>query len=84
MFVDPPYSPGEINTVHHHYMFGTFSYEDQIRLARSLDLATKRGVAWVMTNSNHKDIKYLYNGYDIKSIKNNHESYIGQALIKNY
>jgi len=84
IFIDPPYSPGQINTVHDHYMYGTFNYKDQGRLAISLKAATKRGVQWCMTNSDHKEIIKLYKGNNIQPISSKRFRYEGQSLIQNY
>lgn len=60
LFVDPPY------TVHHNlngfikYNEVLFSWDDQIRLAESLDLARKRGARILMTNANHASVRALY------------------------
>lgn len=60
LFIDPPY------TVHHNlngfikYNDILFSWDDQIRLAESLDRARKRGVRVLMTNANHDSVRALY------------------------
>ncbi|WP_083523401.1 DNA adenine methylase [Methanofollis ethanolicus] len=60
LFLDPPYRPGERDLLNDHYTFGTFRYDDQIRLAQALHRASERGVQWLMTNSSHEDITRLY------------------------
>jgi DNA adenine methylase len=60
LFLDPPYRRGERELIHQHYAFKDFSYDDQIRLAASLRDASRRGVRWVLTNSNHRDVIKLY------------------------
>jgi DNA adenine methylase len=68
LFVDPPY------TVHHNlngfikYNEVLFSWEDQIRLAESLDLARKRGAKILMTNASHESVRALYGRGFKKSI----------------
>lgn len=60
LFVDPPY------TIHHNlngfikYNEVLFSWNDQIRLAESLDQARKRGAKILMTNANHESVRALY------------------------
>lgn len=61
LFLDPPYRPGAREEHNDHYGFGQFTFEDQKRLAKSLISASRKGVRWVMTNSNHPDILDLYN-----------------------
>jgi len=60
LFLDPPYRPGEREELNAHYGYGQFMFNDQKRLAKSLIAASRRGVKWVMTNSNHPDIVDLY------------------------
>jgi len=69
LFLDPPYCPGGKEQQNDHYTFGSFGYDDQIRLSDSLQRATKRGVSWVMTNSSHSKIIGLYEDYSCFSIK---------------
>ncbi|MFQ6332754.1 DNA adenine methylase [Methylophilus sp. 3sh_L] len=60
LFVDPPY------TVRHNingfvkYNEVLFSWEDQERLAESIERAGKRGVQVLVTNANHPSVKKLY------------------------
>jgi len=60
LFVDPPY------TVHHNmngfvkYNEVMFSWEDQVRLAKAMDRARKRGARILMTNANHESVRALY------------------------
>jgi len=62
LFVDPPY------TVKHNlngfikYNEKLFSWEDQIRLKKSLVRADRRGVKILMTNADHASIRELYSG----------------------
>jgi DNA adenine methylase len=60
LFLDPPYRPHEREEFNDHYGFGQFEFNDQKRLAKSLIRASRKGVKWVMTNSNHQDILDLY------------------------
>lgn len=62
IFVDPPY------TVKHNlngfvkYNENIFSWEDQIRLSKSLTRAIKRGAYVLILNADHSSIKTLYKG----------------------
>jgi DNA adenine methylase len=60
IFVDPPYKPGESEQKNQHYSGKPFTYQDHIRLSKTLRNATKRGVRWALTNSSHPDISKLY------------------------
>jgi len=68
LFLDPPYRPGERELQHEHYVYSKFYYDDHKRLANSLKMATKRGVRWAMTTSNHKDIVSLFHGCHIVAL----------------
>lgn len=66
IFLDPPYKPGEKEMQDVHYLHKTFSFEDQIRLAKKLQEISKNvDVRWVMTNSSHPDIAALYKEFYI-------------------
>lgn len=60
VFADPPY------TVHHNrngfikYNQVLFSWEDQVRLADSVNRARKRGARILLTNANHASVRKLY------------------------
>lgn len=70
IFLDPPYKPGEKELKNAHYSYGKFSFDDQVRLANSLKRITKeKNIKWLMTNSNHREIKKLYKGF--KTVKMN-------------
>ncbi|PAU73293.1 DNA adenine methylase [Vreelandella alkaliphila] len=63
VFVDPPY------TVKHNlngfvkYNEQLFSWEDQVRLKKSIDRATSRGAKVLITNADHDSIIDLYKNY---------------------
>lgn len=60
LFADPPY------TVHHNmngfvkYNEVMFSWDDQVRLAKAMDRARRRGARILMTNANHESVRELY------------------------
>jgi len=60
IFIDPPYKPGYREIMHSHYWVGKFTFDDHIRLAKTLQFATERGVSWAMTTSYHQDILELF------------------------
>lgn len=62
IFLDPPYKPGLKDEVNNHYIGKNFTFEDQQRLARTLEIATRNKVVWAMTNSSHHEIVKLYHG----------------------
>ena len=68
LFLDPPYSAGKKVTIDSHYGVNQFKFEDHQRLAKTLRRASRRGVKWAMTTSSHRDIKKLFNDFNIRSI----------------
>jgi DNA adenine methylase len=62
IFIDPPY------TVKHNlngfikYNENIFSWQDQVRLKKSISDAVEKGAFVLVTNANHKSIKELYKG----------------------
>ena len=69
LFLDPPYCPGEKEQQNDHYMFGSFSYDDQKRLCDALKRASKKNISWVMTNSSNTEIKKLYRNFKSIDLK---------------
>ena len=91
LFLDPPYRPGHRELIHDHYVYSRFTFNDQIRLAKSLRKATKRKIRWAMTTSSHRDILALYKGSKIIHIKKGTgkkpgliSNKSGEVLICNY
>lgn len=62
IFSDPPYRPNEREQLHSHYVGKKFTFDDHIRLSKSLKKATKRKVKWALTISAHPEILSLYKG----------------------
>jgi len=60
VFADPPYTVQHNNNGFIKYNEKIFSWDDQIRLAMSLQAASKRGAMVVATNANHKSLRELY------------------------
>lgn len=60
LFVDPPYTVAHNNNGFIQYNEKLFSWEDQVRLSKSLIEAKNRGVLIMMTNANHNNIRELY------------------------
>lgn len=60
IFLDPPYKPGERELVNSHYVSNKFSFNEHIRLARTLRVASDNNLRWAMTISSHPDIMALY------------------------
>ncbi len=60
IFCDPPYSPGERDMTHDHYVYSKFLFTDHQRLADALHRASNRNVLWALTTSLHPDILALF------------------------
>lgn len=60
IFCDPPYSPGERDITHDHYVFSKFLFSDHQRLAEALHRASGRNIPWALTTSSHPDILALF------------------------
>jgi DNA adenine methylase len=92
VFLDPPYKPGEKEFDEQHYVNRRFTYAEQIRLATTIEkVLRKKDFRWLMTNSAHPDIKRLYKGFKIRTLKIGTGSKPGiiaqgnnEVLISNY
>lgn len=62
IFVDPPYTVKHNNNGFIKYNQQLFSWDDQIRLCRSVELAASKGASVLVTNANHESIRALYRG----------------------
>lgn len=69
LFVDPPYTIKHNNNGFVKYNEKMFSWDDQVRLARSVRDAAARGVHVVVTNAKHNCIRELYRGFIFKILK---------------
>ena len=69
VFLDPPYVTSHSNNGFLEYNEAIFSWSDQQRLARVAKTLLMRGVHVIVTNADHKPIRDLYRGFDIKRIK---------------
>lgn len=64
LFCDPPYAVINEDARFISYTAALFSWDDQIRLAMSLERAKERGVKIIMTNVNHEEVRALYENID--------------------
>jgi len=91
LFLDPPYKPGERDILNDHYAWSRFRYADHVRLAASLQKATRRGVRWAMTTTSYPDVLRLYSGVRTMPLMKGRRSKFtrmhldcGEVLIFNY
>lgn len=62
VFLDPPYTVKHNNNGFVKYNENLFSWEDQVRLARSVARAERRGVKLLVSNADHRSVRELYEG----------------------
>ena len=68
IFVDPPYTVAHKNNGFVKYNENLFTWNDQIRLRNSLDLAHSRGVSFIVTNASHASLAELYKNYEVEYV----------------
>ncbi|MXQ54968.1 DNA adenine methylase [Shimazuella alba] len=69
VFIDPPYTVINESDRFTKYNSKIFSWEDQIRLAKTAKELTERGAYIVVSNAHHKEIKKLYQDFNSHVIK---------------
>lgn len=69
VYFDPPYMPLSKTAHFTRYAKDDFTYEDQVRLAKTCQTLHDKGVRFVASNAYHEDVKALYQGFEIKEIK---------------
>lgn len=83
VYLDPPYY-----NLFNSYNKGGFDNKAHHELKDYCDLLTAKGVKFMMSNSNHEDIKELYKGYNITILNNvNHainRAKTSEVVIRNY
>lgn len=69
IFADPPYTVSHNNNGFIKYNENIFSWNDQIRLAKSLTRAANRGCKIISTNAAHDDLRSLYeNNFEVSKL----------------
>lgn len=68
VYADPPYTTFHDNNGFRRYNERLFSWDDQIRLAKSLHAAARRGAFVVVSNANHAAVHDLYAGFATLSV----------------
>ncbi|MFN4275105.1 MAG: DNA adenine methylase [Ferrovibrio sp.] len=63
IFVDPPYTVKHNKNGFIKYNQHLFSWDDQIRLSKSLIRAAERGAKVLLLNANHTSVRNLYSSY---------------------
>ena len=68
VYLDPPYQPLSETSLFTSYTKDGFGIEEQRRLRDVFDDLTQRGVPALLSNSEHPDIRTLYEGYAIEQV----------------
>lgn len=89
VYLDPPYDPVSKTSSFTNYTCNGFDKDSQIRLKRVCDKLNKRGIKFLLSNSDTEFINKLYSDYTIKKIKarrliNIKNNNINEVLIYNY
>lgn len=92
IYFDPPYLPISPSSSFTGYTENGFNLEHQIELKEQCDKLNKRGIRFLLSNSDHPIIRDLYKDYHIKTIqakrtinsKANKRGEINEVLVFNY
>ena len=92
VYLDPPYQPLSATSAFTKYTSGDFGTADQERLRDAFDDLTTRGVHALLSNSEHPDVRELYDGYSLEEVpmgrninsKATERSAITELLISNF
>lgn len=68
VYFDPPYTVAHSNNGFVKYNRHLFSWNDQIRLAKSAKRLDRRGVRVIVSNAHHESIRDLYTGFRLLTI----------------
>lgn len=69
VYLDPPYPPLTKSAYFTQYTAGGFSLEDQKRVAETFKWLDKKGCLVMMSNSDQKSIRDLYDGFYMDTLK---------------
>jgi|SRR5699024_1633109 len=92
VYFDPPYLPISSSSSFTGYTEGGFSLQEQESLKEQCDILNKKGIRFLLSNSEHEFIKDLYKDYNISIVKakrainskGNKRGEINEVLIRNY
>lgn len=92
VYFDPPYLPISSSSSFTGYTDQGFGYDEQVRLKIECDKLNKRGIKFMLSNSDHPLIRELYKEYSIITVKANRainsnvnkRGEINEVLVINY
>lgn len=92
VYFDPPYLPISSSSSFTGYTDQGFGYDEQVRLKTECDKLNKRGIRFMLSNSDHPLIRELYKEYTIITVRANRainsnvnkRGEINEVLVINY
>ena len=92
IYFDPPYAPISKTSNFTGYNENGFGENEQIRLQKLCDTLDKKGIKFLLSNSDCEFIRELYSNYNIVTIKakrainsnGNNRGNVSEVLIRNY
>jgi len=63
VYADPPYTVKHDNNCFRRYNESIFSWQDQLRLVKTLRRASQRGVKIFVSNAHNREVKIIYKGF---------------------
>ncbi len=69
VYLDPPYMPISSSSSFTGYTEGGFDYAKQVELKEECDKLNEKGIQFLQSNSDCKEIRELYKDYKIKTVK---------------
>lgn len=69
VYMDPPYMPVSKTSSFTKYTTSGFSYDDQIELCNECKKMKEKGIKFLQSNSDCKEIRELYKDFNIKEVK---------------
>lgn len=69
VYLDPPYMPLSESSAFTGYTEGGFDYDEQVRLRDECRKLRDKGILFLQSNSDCKEIRQLYSGFTIHTVK---------------
>ena len=69
VYLDPPYMPISSSSSFTGYTENGFTYKQQAELKLECDKLRKKGIAFLLSNSDCREIRELYHEYDIQTVQ---------------
>lgn len=69
VYLDPPYMPISSSSSFTGYTENGFSYDNQVELKKECDKLRDKGISFLQSNSDCKEIRELYKEYEIRTVQ---------------